>query len=81
MKSMKANHCMRCGQAWVPKIKEPKTCPRCKSQLWKTMGKGTCEKCNKTFSKLTLHYIVKPETVNVCLKCNKEMNKDLEAKK
>ena len=28
------SNCLRCKHSWIPRVKEPKICPRCKSPLW-----------------------------------------------
>jgi len=28
------NKCLRCGHEWIPRVKKPKVCPRCKLFDW-----------------------------------------------
>ena len=32
---MEKNKCEKCEYEWIPRMKDPKTCPRCKSYDWK----------------------------------------------
>lgn len=32
--SQRVASCARCGWRWHPRVKEPKTCPRCKRRRW-----------------------------------------------
>ena len=36
LKALEANEaveCGKCGYGWIPRVKQPKSCPRCKSRL------------------------------------------------
>ena len=26
--------CVRCGHRWIPQVKSPKQCPKCRSRYW-----------------------------------------------
>jgi hypothetical protein len=28
--------CLRCGNEWLPYVRKPKRCPKCKSPYWNT---------------------------------------------
>ena len=32
---MKQKKCIKCGHEWLPRINDPKQCPRCKNYDWK----------------------------------------------
>ena len=32
---MKQIKCKRCEHKWIPRVKDPKECPNCKSRDWK----------------------------------------------
>ena len=32
---MEKNKCIKCGNEWIPRIEDPKRCPKCKTYDWK----------------------------------------------
>ena len=38
--------CLRCGYIWVPRQKDVKICPKCKSAYWNTPKKQAAEEKN-----------------------------------
>ena len=45
---IKEKHCLRCGHDWLPRVEDPRECPRCKTPYWnvKRKSKKTKEELN-----------------------------------
>lgn len=37
---MKQKECRLCGYVWMPKVKYPKACPKCKTYNWEEKNAG-----------------------------------------
>ena len=75
--SMKTN-CLRCSWEWVPRVENPKKCPRCKSYLWENKKElEKCEKCGKHFMLIHVHHKnrnknnnKKSNLMDLCARCH-----------
>lgn len=58
---MEKKKCNNCNHEWIPRLENPRECPKCKSYLWnrkidfKSIRK--CEVCKRHFHKLVCHHI------------------------
>ncbi len=76
--------CNKCGWEWLPRVKNPKCCPRCKSRRWNHEGYFKCKVCDKSFLIISLHHIdgnhennKKGNTILICDSCHIAIHKGI----
>lgn len=49
--------CFKCGYDWLPRLTNPKACPRCNSRTWDQDRFIECKICKKHFVNIIIHHI------------------------
>ena len=83
-KDMKEIECFKCGHKWLPRVKQPRCCPKCRSRYFHEKGYTKCAICSKNFLRMSVHHINgnhednrKSNLIRICIFCHTAIHKGI----